>query len=128
MSSALSEQRTRRLRLPSFGIQVLIGLVLGVVLGLVARSIGPDGVEDPNWLTETLSTVGGVFVTLLRTIVPPLVFPSAGQGLTFSMTVAAVGMVYEWTHYLVHTDYKPQTHRVYRSSEYPRKVTVRVIP
>lgn len=74
MSSALSEQRTRRLRLPSFGIQVLIGLVLGVVLGLVARSIGPDGVEDPNWLTETLSTVGGVFVTLLRTIVPPLVF------------------------------------------------------
>ena len=75
MSSALSEQqRTRRLRLPSFGVQVLIGLVLGVLLGLVARSIGPDGVEDPNWLTETLSTVGGVFVTLLRTIVPPLVF------------------------------------------------------
>lgn len=74
MTTALSEQPTRRLRLPSFGIQVLIGLVLGVVLGLVARSIGPDGVDDPNWLTETLSTVGGVFVTLLRTIVPPLVF------------------------------------------------------
>lgn len=74
MTTALSEQPTRRLRLPSFGIQVLIGLVLGVVLGLVARAIGPDGVDDPNWLTETLSTVGGVFVTLLRTIVPPLVF------------------------------------------------------
>jgi Na+/H+-dicarboxylate symporter len=74
MNTALSEPPTRKLRLPSFGIQVLIGLVLGVVLGLVARSIGPDGAEDPNWLTETLSTVGGVFVTLLRTIVPPLVF------------------------------------------------------
>ena len=69
-----TEQPTRRFRLPSFGIQVLIGLVLGVALGLVARSIGPDGADDPNWLTETLSTVGGVFVTLLRTIVPPLVF------------------------------------------------------
>jgi Na+/H+-dicarboxylate symporter len=74
MSTTFTERPTRRLRLPSFGIQVLIGLVLGVALGLAARSTGPDGVDDPNWLTETLSTVGGVFVTLLRTIVPPLVF------------------------------------------------------
>src|SRR6476620_3106226 len=75
-----SEQHTRRFRLPSFGVQVLIGLVLGVALGLVARAIGADGVDastgevDPNWLTETLSTIGGTFVTLLRAIVPPLVF------------------------------------------------------
>jgi Na+/H+-dicarboxylate symporter len=75
-----SEQHTRRFALPSFGVQVLTGLVLGVVLGLVARSMGADGVDattgevDPNWLTETLSTVGGTFVTLLRTVVPPLVF------------------------------------------------------
>jgi Na+/H+-dicarboxylate symporter len=71
---------TRRRWLPSFGIQVLIGLVLGVVLGLVARSMGADGIDaatgepDPNWLTETLTQVGSIFVTLLRTIVPPLVF------------------------------------------------------
>ena len=75
-----TEQPTRRLRLPSFGVQVLIGLVLGVALGLVARSMGADGVDaatgevDPNWLTETLSTIGGTFVTLLRAVVPPLVF------------------------------------------------------
>ena len=73
-------EKPTRFRLPSFGFQVLTGLVLGVVLGLVARSIGADGVDpttgevDPNWLTETLSTVGGTFVTLLRAIVPPLVF------------------------------------------------------
>ncbi len=67
-------------KLPSFGVQVLVGLVLGVVLGLVARSIGADGVDattgevDPNWLTETLGTIGDTFVTLLRAVVPPLVF------------------------------------------------------
>ena len=80
MSTSATQPGRSRLRLPSFGTQVLIGLVLGVVLGLVARSMGADGVDattgevDPNWLTETLSTVGGTFVTLLRAVVPPLVF------------------------------------------------------
>ncbi|GAA1183054.1 dicarboxylate/amino acid:cation symporter [Ornithinimicrobium humiphilum] len=62
-------------RLPrvSFGTQVLIGLVLGVALGLVARSMGATA-DDPNWLSETLSIIGSSFVTLLRAIVPPLVF------------------------------------------------------
>lgn len=78
-SVAGTEKRTG-FRLPSFGVQVLTGLVLGVILGLVARSMGADGVDaatgevDPNWLTETLSTIGGTFVTLLRAVVPPLVF------------------------------------------------------
>ena len=79
-TSTTETEKPTRFTLPSFGVQVLIGLVLGVVLGLVARSIGADGVDsasgevDPNWLTETLSTIGGTFVTLLRAVVPPLVF------------------------------------------------------
>ena len=79
-SSTTAAPTTRRRWLPSFGVQVLIGLVLGVILGLVAREMGPAGVDaetgtiDPNWLTETLTIVGNVFVTLLRAIVPPLVF------------------------------------------------------
>ena len=58
----------------SFGFQVLAGMVVGLALGLVARQIGsgPDG--DLNWLATTLKTLGGIFVSLLKAIVPPLVF------------------------------------------------------
>ena len=41
-------------------------------------------------------------------------FPSAGTGLTFLVTITAAGMVYEWIHYLIHTDYRPR-HRAYKS-------------
>ncbi|MBF5081540.1 dicarboxylate/amino acid:cation symporter [Quadrisphaera sp. INWT6] len=63
-----------RLRRIPFGAQVIAGLVLGVVLGLVAREMGPvvDGAPD-NWLVTTLDTVGSTFVTLLVALVPPLV-------------------------------------------------------
>lgn len=82
MSSPAQQTPTKSWRrwVPSFGVQVLIGLVLGVILGLVARNMGADGVDsatgepNPNWLTETLTTVGSTFVTLLRAVVPPLVF------------------------------------------------------
>ncbi|WP_326525540.1 dicarboxylate/amino acid:cation symporter [Sphingomonas sp.] len=57
-------------RLPSFGIQVLVGMVAGVVLGLAAREFGAaDGA-----LAVTLRTVGQIFVQLLKTLVPALVF------------------------------------------------------
>ncbi|WP_188063964.1 dicarboxylate/amino acid:cation symporter [Sphingobium sp. KCTC 72723] len=58
----------------SFGFQVLVGMVVGLALGLVARTIGagPDG--DLNWLATALKTVGSIFVSLLKAIVPPLVF------------------------------------------------------
>jgi len=57
-----------------FGVQILIGLVLGVALGLLARDLGPAAGDQPNWLTTTLETVGASFVTLLKALVPPLVF------------------------------------------------------
>ena len=47
-----------------FGVQVLVGLVLGVVLGLVAREIGPVP-EPDNWLATTLAPIGSSFVALL---------------------------------------------------------------
>jgi Na+/H+-dicarboxylate symporter len=62
-----------RLRRVPFAAQVLLALVLGVVLGLVARDLGPVADGTPNWLTSTLATIGSTFVTLLKVLVPPLV-------------------------------------------------------
>ncbi|WP_412543168.1 sterol desaturase family protein [Longispora sp. K20-0274] len=38
-----------------------------------------------------------------------LAFGRPGLGLTFLVVVLAIGLCYEWTHYLVHTDYTPRT-------------------
>ena len=37
-----------------------------------------------------------------------LLFPRTGLGLSFLVTILAFGLAYEWTHYLVHTDYRPK--------------------
>ncbi|NYI75381.1 cation:dicarboxylate symporter family transporter [Nocardioides panzhihuensis] len=64
----------RRLPLPSFSVQIILGLVLGVALGAVARAIGPGAGDEANWLTTTLSTIGDSFVSLLKAVVVPLIF------------------------------------------------------
>ncbi|MBF6331319.1 sterol desaturase family protein [Nocardia transvalensis] len=38
-----------------------------------------------------------------------LAFPRVGLGLTFLTVLGVLGLNYEWTHYLIHTDYKPRT-------------------
>ncbi|MDO4898545.1 MAG: dicarboxylate/amino acid:cation symporter [Rothia sp. (in: high G+C Gram-positive bacteria)] len=58
----------------SFGYQIIAALILGVLLGLLARKIGGDPDESPNWLMTTLSTIGSSYVTLLKAAVVPLVF------------------------------------------------------
>ncbi|MDT0180337.1 dicarboxylate/amino acid:cation symporter [Microbacterium sp. ARD31] len=60
--------------LTSFGFQITAALVLGVVLGLLARSIGPGADGAPNALAATLDTVGSSYVTLLKLAVVPLIF------------------------------------------------------
>ncbi|MFG1862678.1 dicarboxylate/amino acid:cation symporter [Microbispora bryophytorum] len=52
----------------SFSLQLLLGLVIGVALGFVARA------GDVTWLTATLTEVGKIFVQLLKLAVAPLVF------------------------------------------------------
>lgn len=58
----------------NFGFQVLAAMVIGLALGFIARSMGPDASGAANWLTQTLATVGSSFVSLLRALVPVLVF------------------------------------------------------
>ncbi|MQA24664.1 MAG: fatty acid hydroxylase family protein [Micromonosporaceae bacterium] len=43
-----------------------------------------------------------------------LAFPRLGLGLTFLVGVGALGFAYEWTHYLIHSDYRPRS-RAYRA-------------
>ncbi|GAB2709973.1 dicarboxylate/amino acid:cation symporter [Kitasatospora kifunensis] len=57
-----------RLRRTPFWVQIVAGLVLGVVLGFIARQ------NDVSWLSTTLDTIGKTFVQLLKLAVPPLVF------------------------------------------------------
>ncbi|MEI7055494.1 dicarboxylate/amino acid:cation symporter [Nocardioides sp. CCNWLW239] len=64
----------RRLPLPSFSVQIILGLVLGVALGAVARAMGPGAGDEANWLTTTLATIGSSFVSLLKAVVVPLIF------------------------------------------------------
>lgn len=44
-----------------------------------------------------------------------LAFPRLGEALTFILSVAAVGLLYEWTHYAIHSDYRPRS-RPYRAT------------
>ncbi|MBO9725676.1 MAG: dicarboxylate/amino acid:cation symporter [Novosphingobium sp.] len=65
--------RTERSWLPGFGTQVMLGMIFGLVAGLVVRQIGPDS-PLASGATETFHTIAQIFVQLLRTLVPPLVF------------------------------------------------------
>ncbi|MET7766343.1 dicarboxylate/amino acid:cation symporter [Streptomyces sp. NPDC005393] len=65
-----SAKTSSSFRLPKvpFWAQILLGLVLGVLLGWVARS------GDVSWLITTLDKIGTIFVQLLKLAVAPLVF------------------------------------------------------
>ncbi|MDV7086372.1 dicarboxylate/amino acid:cation symporter [Rhodococcus opacus] len=79
-SPALSTraETTSRRRLPqwatSFGPQIVTGLVVGVILGLVARAMPVAADGNENWLVGTVHTIGSSYVKLLTVAVIPLVF------------------------------------------------------
>lgn len=67
MSNSQGAGASVRRRLPLWA-QVLLGLVAGALLGWLARHY------QLGWLTQTLTTVGSIFVSLLKVVVVPLVF------------------------------------------------------
>ena len=79
----------------SFGFQVLAAMVVGLILGYVARQIGPDAAGNANWLTQTLQQVGSIFVTLLRTLVPPLIFAAIVASIAMQQLQNAAKLVWQ---------------------------------
>ncbi|MBT8160022.1 MULTISPECIES: dicarboxylate/amino acid:cation symporter [Arthrobacter] len=57
----------------SFGVQIIAALVVGLVLGLIAKATGSTA-KAPNGLGATLQTIGSSYVSLLQTAVVPLIF------------------------------------------------------
>ena len=55
-----------------------------------------------------------LLVVIALTWAVPLWVAPTGPALTYVMTVGVMGLLYEWTHYLVHTDYKPRS-RLYKA-------------
>ncbi len=53
-----------------------------------------------------LQSLFGALVSAL--LIALLAFPRTAMGLTFLVTILAFGLLYEWCHYLIHTDYKPK--------------------
>ncbi|MCK2201695.1 dicarboxylate/amino acid:cation symporter [Corynebacterium callunae] len=76
---ATATAKTGRFGLPGwmtgFGAQVIAGLIIGLILGFIARGMDSGAAEgESSWLTGLLEGVGSAYVSLLKVMIPPLVF------------------------------------------------------
>lgn len=70
---------------------------------------------DPRIVKLIFIPLQSLFGAFAATMIVGLVLiPRTGLGMTFLVVVFSIGLVYEWTHYLVHTDYKAK-HAFYRT-------------
>ena len=68
------------MKLPSLNLQILIGAVIGVLIGLYFHSLGMDsGLAKGGLYAANL--VGTLFIDLLKMILIPLVFCSIAVGI-----------------------------------------------
>ncbi|WP_068058517.1 sterol desaturase family protein [Nocardia xishanensis] len=80
----------------------------------LARKHRQHHVDPRNIPLIFIPTRSLVVVIIALLAITALAFPRLGLGLTFLLTVTVLGLGYEWTHYLIHTDYKPKR-AVYRA-------------
>lgn len=65
---------------------------------------------DPRVIRLIFIPLQSLFGALAAGLLVALVaFPRTALGLSFLVVLLTIGIVYEWTHYLVHTDYKAKT-------------------
>jgi sterol desaturase/sphingolipid hydroxylase (fatty acid hydroxylase superfamily) len=68
---------------------------------------------DPRDVPLVFIPAGALLWILpVATVLGALAFPMftrLGLGLTFLVLLAMLGLGYEWTHYLIHSDYKPKS-------------------
>jgi hypothetical protein len=65
---------------------------------------------DPRIVKLIFIPLQSLLGALASALIVAFVFiPRTGLGLTFLVVTFTIGLVYEWTHYLVHTDYKAKT-------------------
>lgn len=91
--------------------RTLAGLTVDTELARRHRDHHADPRDIPlvfiPWRSLTAVITGYTAVALLA-------FPRLGDALTFIVAVAATGLLYEWTHYAIHSDYRPRG-RIYRA-------------
>jgi sterol desaturase/sphingolipid hydroxylase (fatty acid hydroxylase superfamily) len=81
---------------------------------LVAREHRAHHVDPRSIPLIFIPTKSLLWVLPLALAIAVLAFPRLGMGLTYLVFISALVLGYEWTHYLIHSDYKPKT-RVYRA-------------
>ena len=92
--------------------------VAGVMVDSVLARKHREHHADPRITTLIFIPLQSLFGAFGAALVVAYLTPRTGLGLTFLVTVFAIGVVYEWSHYLVHTDYKPKSwfyKRLYRN-------------
>ena len=86
-------------------------ITLDTLLASEHRAHHENPHDERHWFIPTRSELLGLaFVAVMGW----LVMPTTGLWLTLVATTQIIGLVYEWTHYLSHTSYRPRG-RFYKS-------------
>ncbi len=82
---------------------------------LLAKEHRAHHVEPRSIPLIFIPTKSLLWVIPLTVAIAVFAFPGLPMGLTYLVFISMLGLGYEWTHYLIHTDYKPKS-RVYRAT------------
>jgi hypothetical protein len=85
---------------------------------LLAREHRAHHVDPRNIALIFIPAKALLWVLPLTVAIAVLAFPRLPMGLTYLVFISALGLCYEWCHYLIHSDYKPRTgvyHAIWRN-------------